>query len=50
MTPEQILSIPPKVLTRSEREAYFRDGYLLLERVIDDRWLARLRAASRDRP
>src|SRR5687768_2255606 len=46
MTPEQVLSIPPRVLAQSQREAYFRDGYLLLERAIDDDWLARLRAAT----
>lgn len=46
MTPEQILSIPPRILTQSQREAYFRDGYLLLERVVDEGWLARLRAAT----
>ena len=30
MTPEQILAIPPRVLTRAQREAYFADGYILL--------------------
>ena len=46
MTPDQILSIPPKVLTQRQREFYFEQGYLLLERVIDETWLARLRAAT----
>ena len=46
MTPEQILSIPPKVLTQRQREFYFEQGYLLLERVIDEHWLTRLRAAT----
>ncbi|MGE0800007.1 MAG: phytanoyl-CoA dioxygenase family protein [Lautropia sp.] len=46
MTPEAILAIPPKVLTQSQREHYFREGYLLLPGVIDADWLARLRAAT----
>ena len=46
MTPDQILSIPPKVLTQAQREAYFRDGFILVERAIDDAWLARLRDAT----
>ena len=46
MTPEQVLAHPPKVLTGAQREAYFRDGYLLLERFVPDDWLARLRALS----
>jgi ectoine hydroxylase-related dioxygenase (phytanoyl-CoA dioxygenase family) len=46
MTPDQILSIPPKVLSQSQREAYFRDGFILVERAIDDAWLARLREAT----
>lgn len=46
MTPDQILSIAPKVLTQAQREQYFGDGYLLLPGVIGDEWLARLRAAT----
>ncbi len=42
MTPEQILSIAPKVLSQKQREQYFGEGYLLLERVISDEWLTRL--------
>ena len=37
MTPQQILAIPPKVLTQAQREFYFAEGYLLLERAIDPR-------------
>jgi len=48
MTPEQVLAIPPRVLTQAQREAYFRDGYILLERVIPMEWIARLRAASEE--
>lgn len=46
MTPEQVLAIPPKILSQAQREQYFADGFLLLERVINEEWLARLRAAT----
>ena len=46
MTPEQVLAHPPKVLTDAQREAYFRDGYLLLQRFVPEDWLATLRALS----
>ena len=46
MTPEQVLAHPPKVLTQEQREAYFRDGYLLLERFVPDDWLATLQSLS----
>ena len=34
MTPEQVLAQPPRVLSQAQREAYFTDGYLLVERLI----------------
>jgi ectoine hydroxylase len=46
MTPEQILAIPPRVLTQSQREFYFTEGYILLERIIGDEWLKKLRDAT----
>jgi ectoine hydroxylase-related dioxygenase (phytanoyl-CoA dioxygenase family) len=46
MTPEQILSIRPRVLSQRQREDYFEDGFILLERFIDADWLERLRAAT----
>jgi ectoine hydroxylase-related dioxygenase (phytanoyl-CoA dioxygenase family) len=46
MTPEQILDIPARVLTQAQREFYFTEGYILLERVIGEEWLAKLRAAT----
>jgi ectoine hydroxylase-related dioxygenase (phytanoyl-CoA dioxygenase family) len=46
MTPEQVLAIRPRVLTQSQREFYFREGYILLEKIIDDEWLRKLRAAT----
>ena len=46
MTPEQVLAIKPKVLTQQQREHYFREGYLLLEKAIPDEWIDRLRRAT----
>ena len=46
MTPEQVLAIRPKVLTQKQREHYFSEGYLYVERAIGDDWLRRLRAAT----
>ncbi len=46
MTPEEVLSIRPKVLSERQRESYFADGYLLLERIVPEEWLARLRAVT----
>lgn len=48
MTPEQVLSIPPRVLTQEQREFYLREGYILLERVIPEEWIRRLRAATEE--
>ena len=36
MTPEEVLSIKPKVLTQKQREFYFENGYLLLEKFLPD--------------
>ena len=46
MAPENVLAIPPKVLTQKQRESYFEYGYLLLEGMISDTWIASLRAAT----
>lgn len=46
MTPEQVLSIAPKILSEKQREQYFENGYLLLERIIPEEWIERLRAAT----
>lgn len=48
MTPEQILAIAPRVLTQAQREFYFREGYILLERIIGDEWIRKLRAATEE--
>lgn len=46
MTPEEILSHEPRVLSQKQRESFFEKGYVLVERAIDETWLGRLRAAS----
>lgn len=46
MTPEQILSIKPNVLTQKQREAYFEDGYILLECIIPAEWVEKLKAVT----
>lgn len=45
MTPEEILGHRPRVLRQAERERFFADGYLLVERAIDAARLSRLREA-----
>lgn len=46
MTPEQVLALPPRVLSQGQREAYFEDGFLLLEKALPDVWLEKLRSAT----
>ena len=46
MTPEQVLSIEPKILTQKQREFYFENGYLLLEKLLPDSWIERLRKTT----
>ncbi|MGH6738482.1 MAG: phytanoyl-CoA dioxygenase family protein, partial [Bradyrhizobium sp.] len=46
MTPEQILSVKPRILTQKQREFYFENGYILLEKILPDSWVERLRAAT----
>ncbi|MBA2260709.1 MAG: phytanoyl-CoA dioxygenase family protein [Acidobacteria bacterium] len=46
MTPEQVLAIKPRILTQAQREDYFNEGYLYVERAIGDDWISKLRAAT----
>ena len=39
MTPEQVLALKPKILSQAQRESYFRDGFLLVERAISEDWM-----------
>ena len=48
MTPEnRSSSIKPKVLTQKQREFYFENGYILLEKLLPDSWIERLRSGHR---
>ncbi len=46
MTPEEVVSHPSKALTQEQREFFFENGWLLLEKVVPDAWIERLRAAA----
>ena len=46
MTPEEVLSHPPRALSQAERESYFENGYLSVERFVDGEWLERLRGIA----
>ncbi len=46
MTPEEILSFPPLVLTQKQREHYFEHGYLSVERFLPAELLAELIAVT----
>ena len=46
MTPEEVLSYPPRVLSQAQRGSYFEDGYLRLENLIPPDWVARLQEAT----
>lgn len=39
---ETILSRPAKILSRSQREAYFSDGFIGVERLVGEPWLRKL--------
>ena len=36
MTPEDVLAIPPSVLTDKQRQFYFENGYLIVEGLLSD--------------
>ncbi|MBM3571217.1 MAG: phytanoyl-CoA dioxygenase family protein, partial [Alphaproteobacteria bacterium] len=48
MTPEDILRQPARVLTQTQRQFYFDQGYLLLERIVPDESIELLRATTRE--
>ena len=48
MEPQDVLAHPPVVLSQDQREFYFENGYLLLERIVTDDWLERLRSVTRE--
>ncbi len=46
MTPEQILAHAPRVLTQSQRQSYFENGYVLVEGLIDGPTIDALNATT----
>lgn len=46
MKQEDILARPPKMLEQSQREFYFENGYLLLEKIVPDEWIEKLRRTT----
>ncbi len=48
MIPEEVLANAPRVLTQGQREFYFANGYLCIERLIAEEWLERLRRISQE--
>lgn len=48
MTPEEVLAQPPRVLSQQQRESYFTDGFIVVEKVIPDDWLEKLRAVTEE--
>lgn len=48
MTPEQILSYPPRVLSQAQREHYFEHGYVAVESLVPQQTLAKLQAVTQD--
>ena len=45
MKPESILDRPPVRLQQHEREAYFKDGFVICRNALDSNWLGRARDA-----
>jgi hypothetical protein len=46
MTPEEILSVPPRVLSQAQREHYFRHGYVGIESLVPAATIAELVAVT----
>ena len=46
MTPDEILAQPARKLTQAQRESYFSNGYLLVERIVPDTIVERLRRTT----
>ncbi|MCY4470132.1 MAG: phytanoyl-CoA dioxygenase family protein [Thiotrichales bacterium] len=46
MDAERVRSQPLRVLSSEQREFYFENGYLLLESIVSDEWVERMRAVT----
>jgi hypothetical protein len=49
MTPEQILTLKPKVLSQKQRESYFANGFLLLKSIVPMDVIETLRRATAEK-
>ena len=45
---QEILNRPAKLLTQAQREAYFTDGFVGVEGLVDARWLERLNQVTNE--
>ena len=48
MKHEDILKVPPQVISEAQREFYFENGFLLVEKAVSEDWLTRLRATTNE--
>jgi ectoine hydroxylase len=46
METQAVLASPATVLSQEQREFYFENGYLLLEKIVPEEWLDRLRSVT----
>ncbi len=46
MTPEEVLSHLPRVLSQAQREHYFTEGYIVIPKLISADWIERLCAVT----
>src|SRR4051812_39784898 len=44
----EILAQAPRILSQEQRESYFTDGYLLLERIVPQEWVDRLNGVTEE--
>jgi len=46
MKEEEVLSFPAKILDQAQREFYFDQGYLIVESLLSETWLEKLRSVT----
>ncbi len=45
---EKILKHPPKLLSQAQRERYFRDGFIGVDRLVGQNWLSKLQTVTKE--
>ena len=45
---QDILNRPAKTLTSAQRQGYFRDGFIGVERLVSQQWLDKLNAVTNE--